>query len=66
MRLTLSCSAFFKKFLRDQRGVTAIEYGILAAGLAVVIATAVSQDGAFAQAINDIFGRITANLPHAK
>lgn len=32
---------FIKKFLKDEEGVTAIEYGLIAAGIAVAIATVV-------------------------
>jgi pilus assembly protein Flp/PilA len=33
------------KFLRDESGATAIEYGLIAAGIAVVIITAVKGVG---------------------
>ena len=32
-------------FLKDERGATAIEYGLIAAGIAVVIITAVQSVG---------------------
>ncbi|HWU26466.1 MAG TPA: Flp family type IVb pilin, partial [Rhizomicrobium sp.] len=32
---------FVSRFLKDQSGATAIEYGLIAAGIAVVIITAV-------------------------
>jgi pilus assembly protein Flp/PilA len=35
----------FKKFVRDESGATAIEYGLIAAGIAVVIITAVNGVG---------------------
>ena len=35
-------------FIRSRRGVTAIEYGILAAGVAIVIGALVSSDGPLA------------------
>jgi pilus assembly protein Flp/PilA len=35
-------SHFFKRFLKDESGATAIEYGLIAAGIAVVIITAVN------------------------
>lgn len=34
-----------KKFLRDEEGATAVEYGLIAALIAVVILTAVSDVG---------------------
>ncbi len=35
----------FKKFFNDESGATAIEYGLIAAGIAVVIITAVNGLG---------------------
>ena len=37
--------AVLKKFIRDERGVTAIEYGLIAALIAVVIIAAVTLVG---------------------
>jgi pilus assembly protein Flp/PilA len=34
-----------RAFIRDDRGATAIEYGLIAAGIAVVIITAVNSIG---------------------
>jgi pilus assembly protein Flp/PilA len=36
---------FFLKFLSDQSGATAIEYGLIAAGIAIAIITAVNGVG---------------------
>ena len=35
----------FKKFIRDELGATAIEYGLIAAGIAVAIITVVTNLG---------------------
>jgi pilus assembly protein Flp/PilA len=35
----------FARFLRDESGATAIEYGLIAAGIAVVIIAAVNSVG---------------------
>ena len=35
----------FKRFLRDERGATAIEYGLIAAGIAVAIIAVVQGLG---------------------
>ena len=40
-------------FLRDESGATAIEYGLIAAGISVAIITVVSQLGSN---LNNIFG----------
>lgn len=50
-------------FIRSRRGVTAIEYGILAAGVAIVIGALVSSDGPLATAISDHFKGIVDHLP---
>lgn len=52
-----------QSFINDRRGVTAIEYGILAAGVAVVIGALVSDDGALSNAINELFDSVVAQLP---
>ena len=38
-------SQFFKRFAGDESGATAIEYGLIAAGIAVVIITAINTLG---------------------
>ena len=50
-------------FIRSRRGVTAIAYGILAAGVAIVIGALVSSDGPLATAISDLFKGIVDHLP---
>lgn len=47
------------QFLRDEEGVTAIEYGLIAALIAVVIITAVALIGTN---LNTVFGNVAANL----
>lgn len=53
-----------RRFIREKKGVTAIEYGILAAGVAVVIGALVSSDGPLASAISDLFSNIVNQLPN--
>ncbi|MBC6960962.1 MAG: Flp family type IVb pilin [Lautropia sp.] len=48
-----------KQFGRDEEGVTAIEYGLIAALIAVVIVTAVRLTGTN---LNNIFGTVAGNL----
>jgi pilus assembly protein Flp/PilA len=52
----------FSRFLRDEKGATAIEYGLIAAGISVVIITAVNAVGT--QLIN-IFNTVSADLAKA-
>lgn len=48
-----------KKFIRDEEGVTAIEYGLLAAFVALAIITAATNLGT---EISALFGKITTKL----
>ena len=45
----------FSRFLRDESGATAIEYGLIAAGIAVVIIAAVQLVGSN---LNVTFGKV--------
>ncbi|BAN27240.1 Flp family type IVb pilin [Caballeronia insecticola] len=51
--------ATFKQFIRDRRGITAIEYGLIAGVLALGIMTAV---GDVATQLKSTFQAITAEL----
>jgi pilus assembly protein Flp/PilA len=49
----------FKKFIRDESGATAIEYGLIAAGISVAIITIVNGLGTKLQAVfTDIEGKL--------
>ncbi len=49
-----------KDFLRDERGATAIEYGLIAAGIALAIVTVVNSVGT--ALLNNKFELISAAL----
>jgi pilus assembly protein Flp/PilA len=51
---------FVKRFVRDESGATAIEYGLIVALIAVVIITAVQTLGT---KLNTAFGSINTKLP---
>lgn len=51
--------SIFKKFLADQNGATAIEYGLIAALIAVVIITALATIGTN---LNTNFSSIATSL----
>lgn len=61
----LKAYCFFEAFRQDTRGATAIEYGLIAAGIAVAIAAAVFLLG---DELNELFGGVTETLkdPEAK
>ncbi|WP_087025216.1 Flp family type IVb pilin [Thaumasiovibrio subtropicus] len=52
----------FKKFIQDENGATAIEYGILAAGLAAGVLTIFGSDGVFISALKEKFIAIVDSL----
>lgn len=52
----------FKKFFSDESGATAIEYGLIAAGIAVVIIAVLGQIGG---QLNARFGEVLAGLTRA-
>lgn len=52
-------------FLKREDGVTTIEYGILAAGLAVIIGALVADGGSFSSTLSKIFENILDQLPQS-
>lgn len=50
---------FFSRFLADEAGVTAIEYGLIAAGIAVAVIAGVQLVGTN---LNSTFGSVAAKL----
>ncbi len=50
------------RFVKDESGATAIEYGLIAAGIAVAIIVAVNQVGTD---LGGLFGRISGRLTAA-
>ena len=53
-------TAFARRFIRDESGATAIEYGLIVALIAVVIITAVTTLG---NKLDAAFGSINTKLP---
>ena len=51
-----------KAFLQDESGVTAIEYGILAAAMAAAIGAIFGSDGVFVTALTDKFRQIADQI----
>ncbi len=50
----------FKKFVQDDAGATAIEYGLIAALIAIVIIAGVRSTGT---KLSAVFDQISTNLP---
>jgi len=59
MRAEPNMKTLVLKFLKEESGATAIEYGLIAAGIAIAIITAVQGVGT---ALNGNFGTITTSL----
>ena len=53
---------FFKNMIRDEQGATAIEYGLIAALIAVAAITAMGQLG---NQLDDTFGNVQSELDSA-
>jgi pilus assembly protein Flp/PilA len=53
-------SKFIQRFCQDESGATAIEYGLIAALVAVVLVTAL---GAMGNKLSGTFTKVTADLP---
>ena len=53
-------SGFISRFLADESGATAIEYGLIAALVAVVLVTAL---GAMGNKLSGTFTKVTTALP---
>lgn len=51
-----------KRFLNDESGVTAIEYGILAAAMAAAVGVIFGSDGAFITALRNKFEQIATDI----
>jgi pilus assembly protein Flp/PilA len=49
----------FKKFLADESGATAIEYGLIAAGIALAVIVAVQNTGT---ALSTVFTSVSTGL----
>jgi pilus assembly protein Flp/PilA len=49
----------FRKFVRDNRGATAIEYGLIAALIAVA---AIAAMGSLGNQLTTTFGNVTSNM----
>lgn len=59
MKLEAEVKGLIQKFLGDESGATAIEYGLIAAGISVAIIVAVNSLGSN---LNGTFANVSANL----
>lgn len=54
--------AFFSKFQKDQRGVTAIEYGLIAIAMAALLTAVFSKDGSVIDGLRNGYNSISTSL----
>ena len=57
--MELPMTNIVSRFVKDESGATAIEYGLIAAGISVVIITAVNLVGTD---LNVVFGKVATSL----
>ncbi len=57
------CTKMFAKFLRDESGATAIEYGLIAA---LVSIAAIVAMGAMGNELGDMFNTVASELDNAQ
>lgn len=54
-----------RNFKKDERGVTAIEYGLIAVAVAVLIVAVFYSDDGFIKAVQNKFGELTTKVNSA-
>jgi pilus assembly protein Flp/PilA len=59
VKVGTAMKSVISKFLKDESGATAIEYGLIAAGIAIAIITAVNGVGS---QLSSTFGSISTSL----
>jgi pilus assembly protein Flp/PilA len=60
LKKEMKMSTFVTRFLKDESGATAIEYGLIAALVAVVLVTAL---GAMGNKLSGTFNKVANSLP---
>lgn len=54
-----------QKFVKNEAGVTAIEYAIVAAGIAAVVMVIFSDNGVVSQTLTNVFKSLSETLTNA-
>lgn len=61
----ISVTEGIRRFKENQQGVTAIEYGLIAVAVAVLIVAVFYKDGGFIQQLQNKFGDLTKVITDA-
>ncbi|MGY4677243.1 Flp family type IVb pilin [Pasteurella sp. P03HT] len=62
----ISATESFRQFKQDQRGVTAIEYGLIAVAVAVLIVAVFYKDTGFINTLKGKFSSLTDTIKDGK
>ncbi|MBL0406546.1 Flp family type IVb pilin [Microvirga aerilata] len=54
--------SLLSRFIKNESGATAIEYGLIAAGLAVIVILVFGKDGVVQEALNAAFAKVTTAI----
>ncbi|MFS1412613.1 pilus assembly protein [Vibrio sp. 10N.286.49.C2] len=63
--LYVKATNFLTGLKDDNRGVTAIEYGLIAVAMAVLLAAVLTADGGFVENLRTAFGTVATNITNA-
>lgn len=61
----MSAESFVQKFIKNEDGVTAIEYAIVATGVAAVVMIVFDSDGLVATTLTNVFTTLSMKLTAA-
>ncbi|GAL21051.1 Flp pilus assembly protein [Vibrio maritimus] len=61
-KLQTKAVAFLNDFKNDERGVTAIEYGLIAAAMAAALTVVFGSDGSIVEPLQNAFNKIVSSL----
>ncbi|WP_114192324.1 Flp family type IVb pilin [Edaphovirga cremea] len=61
----VSATEAVRNFKKDEKGVTAVEYAIVIAGVAAFVAVIFGKDGTVATMLNNIFSDVTAKVSNS-
>ncbi|GAL28800.1 Flp pilus assembly protein [Vibrio variabilis] len=61
-KLQTKAVAFLNDFKNDERGVTAIEYGLIAAAMAAALTVVFGSDGSIVEPLQNAFNSIVSAL----
>ncbi|HDM8072180.1 TPA: Flp family type IVb pilin [Vibrio harveyi] len=64
IKLCTKATLFFSDFRNDQRGVTAIEYGLIGVAMAVLLSVALG-DGGFISSLEAAYAKISTTVTTA-